>query len=171
MASNLGELIQAIRKIRNEKIAVITNASLMDQDDVHRDLALADYVLAKLDACSQEMLLEIDHPENNLHFTKIVQGIINFRKYFSGKLALQIMFMKENKNYADDIARIAREIQPDEVQINTPLRKSAVQPLSEEELSNIKRYFYDLPVVSVYEKERRNETPMDQKATVKRHGR
>ena len=56
-------------------------------------------------------------------------------------MALQVMFMRENAKCAAEIAIIAKELYPDEVQINTPLRPSSVKPLGREELDSGKRYF------------------------------
>jgi len=46
LASNLGQMIKAIKKIRKEKIAVLTNSSLMHREDVQKDLFCADFVVA-----------------------------------------------------------------------------------------------------------------------------
>jgi len=52
LAANLGQMIKEVKKIRCEKIAVLTNSSLMHREDVQKDLACADLVVAKLDASS-----------------------------------------------------------------------------------------------------------------------
>src|SRR3989338_1906861 len=49
LAKNLGAMILGLRETSDEKIAVITNSSLLHRDDVQADLLLADYVIAKLD--------------------------------------------------------------------------------------------------------------------------
>ena len=68
LASNLGELIKKIKGLRREKIAVITNSSLMNNKAVREELALADFVIAKLDAPNEEMFEKIIHPlSKSLH--------------------------------------------------------------------------------------------------------
>ena len=71
------------------------------------------------------------------------------------------------------MARIAREVAPDEVQLNTPLRPSPVKALNEAEMADVKKYFTaeGLKVLSVYEEEKKEYKPFDTQATVKRHGR
>jgi wyosine [tRNA(Phe)-imidazoG37] synthetase (radical SAM superfamily) len=170
LARNLGEMIRALRARGKGKVAVITNAALIHRKDVRRDLALADFVLVKLDACNQKTLTQVDVPAAGIDFKKIIKGIKAFRKEFSGKLALQVMFIEQNQRHAAAIARIAREIKPDEVQINTPLRPCAVKALGREEMDGIKKYFKGLPVVSVYDAERKNIRPLDEKETIRRHG-
>ena len=137
LAKNLGEVISTIRTIRNEKIAVLTNSSLLDRQDVREDLSKADLVIAKLDTWSQKSFESINKPMPDIKFDAIVKNIKQFRGEYRGKLALQIMFIAENKDKAKELARIAREIAPDEVEINTPLRPCGIKPLSKEELDII----------------------------------
>jgi wyosine [tRNA(Phe)-imidazoG37] synthetase (radical SAM superfamily) len=151
LAKNLGEIIKEIKKIREEKIAVITNSSLMDRSDVKDDLYLADFVMVKLDAHSENLFQKINRPMKTMKFKGIIKGIKDFRAGYRGKLALQIMFIEENKTYAKDLAQIAREIDAFQVQLNTPLRPCGVKPLGKEELDIIKKYFEDMKVLSPYE--------------------
>ncbi len=170
LAKNLGEMIAAVREATGGKIAVITNAALIGQEDVQKDLMLADYILAKLDGCDDYSLARVDVPGKNIRFQKIFDGIKSFRRKFRGRFALQIMFIDENKKYAPAMAKIAAEISPDEVQINTPLRPGGAKPLSQAELAEIKEYFQGLSATTVYEGERREAKPLDEKKTILRHG-
>ncbi len=170
LAKNLGTLIRAIKRVRPEKIAVITNSSLIHLRDVQDDLAKADFVLAKLDAFSQESFAAINKGVDTVLFGELVKGLCAFRKKFSGKLALQIMFMQENIMHAKDIAEIAKKIDPDEVQINTPLRPCAIKPLTKKQMDVIKRAFLDFKTVSVYDVIVKPFDPLDEEKTVARHG-
>jgi wyosine [tRNA(Phe)-imidazoG37] synthetase (radical SAM superfamily) len=170
LAKNLGEMIRALRLVRKEKIAVITNSILMDQQEVRDELALADFVLAKLDACTPATLQCISRPLQTARFDAIVSGLIEFRRIFSGRMALQIMFIDANKDAAQELAVIARQIKADEIELNTPLRPAAVSPLSEVTLNKIKVVFQGLPVKTVYEAQRKPVKPLDEQDTVRRHG-
>jgi len=170
LASNLGEMITAIKKIRKEKIAVITNSSLLHRIDVRDDLLTADLVVAKLDAPMQEIFTTVNGPIETINIEHIISGLKLFRETYRGKLALQIMFVEQNKSYAQEIAQIAREIHPDEVQINTPLRPCKVKPLSETELDRIEVYFQGLKTVSVYKAEKKKVKPISDEDTLKRRG-
>lgn len=170
LAKNLGAMIRAVRKAAGGRIAVITNAGLIDRLDVQEDLFLADWVLAKLDAGDPASFQEVDIPAKGIEFSRIVEGMKTFKKNFKGKLALQVMFVEQNKRRAPEIARIARSINPDEVQINTPLRPGARTPLTPEELKRVLTYFQGLPAVSVYEARRKTVEPLDEQATIRRHG-
>ncbi|MEW6040314.1 MAG: radical SAM protein [Elusimicrobiota bacterium] len=170
LAENLGEMIESIKTLRKDKIAVITNSSLMDRKNAVEDLLLADFVIAKLDAYSQESLEKINRPMKQVTFNTILDGIKQFKSRYKGKFALQIMFIEENKDNAKELAQFAREIKPDEVQINTPLRPCRVKPLSKEDISNIKEYFKDMNYISVYDNEKKKVEPISTEDTLKRRG-
>ncbi|HNS15557.1 MAG TPA: radical SAM protein [Syntrophorhabdaceae bacterium] len=170
LAANLGDAITAARRTRREPIAVITNSSIIDREDVRQELALADYVIAKLDAPIQGVFEVINRPGGTIRFQGVLDGIKKFRKGYKGKLALQLMFTKENEGYAGELARIVRDIGPDEVQLNTPLRQSPVQPLPEEGLSVIQELFNGLPVISVYRSHKISVKPLSDPDTLIRRG-
>jgi wyosine [tRNA(Phe)-imidazoG37] synthetase (radical SAM superfamily) len=170
LAANLGEMIRALRAVRQEKIAVITNSGLIYRSDVRADLALADFVLLKLDGFNDEMLTIVDRPHPEIHFEQIREGIKMFRTAFKGKLALQLMFIKENRNYAPEMAAMVRDLGADEIELNTPLRPSAAPPLTDEEMQTVKKSFLGLPVSTVYENKRATIDPLDEEDTQRRHG-
>lgn len=170
LAKNLGEIIKEIRKIRKEKIAIITNASMMDRKDVLEDLMLADFVMVKLDACSEDMLGRVNRPGSSVGLNRILKGIGGFRASYKGRFALQTMFVKENKDCAEGIAAMAREIQPDEVQLNTPLRPCPVKPLTKKDIDEIKRYFSGMNVISVYDADRKKTEVINKEDTLRRRG-
>lgn len=159
LAKNLGQVIKAIKRLRQEPIAVLTNASLLHRKDVRRALCLADLVAVKLDVDSQKQLELINKPAKGIKFSTILKGIKNFRKEYKGKLALQIMLMDANKALAKNIARLAKDIQPDEIQICTPIRISLVKPLSRKVLSALKRHFRGMDVISFYDTNHPISTP------------
>jgi wyosine [tRNA(Phe)-imidazoG37] synthetase (radical SAM superfamily) len=170
LASNLGRMIQEVRRWRPEKIAVITNSALIHQWDVAKDLMKADLVVAKLDGYSQDSFGQVNHPASSIDFHRMMLGVWNFRRRFQGKLALQMMFVKQNKKYAAEMAELAKAIKPHEVQINTPTRACAVKMLSKRDMDKIKEQFKGLPVVSVYDAATSEVEPWDKKKTIIRHG-
>ena len=181
LAENLGQVIKSVRAIRGEPIAVLTNSSLMDKEDVRNQLSLADFVVAKLDAYSQKSFRKINKPAPQIEFSNVIAGIKKFKKDYSGKLALQIMFVEENKNKASEIMSLINDIHPDEIQINTPLRPCSVKPLSREEIFKIKEYFFlrcesvfgknKINIVSVYDTKAHKEViPISDKDTLIRRG-
>lgn len=171
LAKNLGTLIKAIKKIRKEKIAVLTNGTLLNRKDVQQELKEADLIEAKLDASSDDILTVINRPFKNLTIKKIVLAIKSFKKSYRGKLILQIMLTKDNIVYVKDIAKIAKTIKPDAVHLNTPIRPCGIKPVSKKEIDKIAHFFKGLRVVSVYDKKNRKKVkPISKKETLRRRG-
>jgi len=150
LAENLGELIETARDVSGLPIAVLTNSSLLFRKDVRRELARADVVKGKLDASNDELFKRINCPHEKISLSKVIKGLENFRKEFAGSFALEIMFVPENKQFSEEIAKIVRTIKPDEIQINTPLRPSPVRPLTPAELRDVQKSFKGMNFRTVY---------------------
>jgi len=162
LASNLGEIIDYLEKSFDLPIAILTNSSLLSDEKVRAELYGLDIVVAKLDAPNQEIFERINRPHRRINFEKTLDGINTFRENYKGKFSLQIMFIDENKGYVEEMVRLAEKIDPDEIQINTPLRPSPIEPLSRKEIEKIKNAFGNLKnVISVYEAERPKVFPID----------
>lgn len=175
LAKNLGEMIRSVKMARNEKISVITNASLINRRDVVEDLLLADLVEVKLDASSAASLKAVNQPMPEILWEDLVEGLRAFRKVYQGHLTLQVMFIASNRACAPAIAKIAHQIGPEEVEINTPLRACATKPLSIEDIEEITAIFRGtcgtrIKVRSVYEVKREKSLPFCQPSTERRRG-
>jgi len=168
LASNLGQAIPIAKSVLHLPVAVLTNSALMPREDVRRDLAGADVVVAKVDAPEEELFRKVNRPCGGYSIDEILQGIKLFRENYKGKLALQMMFIDANKRYGREMAEIARSLSPDEVQLNTPLRPCAVKPLRPYEMAAIKEEFGGLNVTEVYEAPRREVVPLNAVETLRR---
>ncbi|NMC74946.1 MAG: hypothetical protein GYA56_11430, partial [Geobacteraceae bacterium] len=155
-----------------EKISVITNSSLMASKDVRKDLLRADFVIAKLDAATDGVFEAVNRPAQGVHFRDVVEALADFRKEFSGRFALQIMFVAANKDTAREISDIVEIIGPDEVQLNTPLRPCMEKPLSPEDMRYIKTFFnkQGLRSVDVYSAGKKDVAPLSSADTLLRRG-
>jgi len=169
LAKNLEEIIDFLRRKTSLPLAILTNSTLFFDEEVQRALNKLDIVVAKLDASDENSFKKINRPAKGISFEKYLNEIKFFRKNYTGKFALQMMFIKENKNFAKEMARIAKEIGPDEIQINTPLRPCAVKPLNKEEIKKIKKIFSGFKnVISVYEAKKPKVVPIDIEEVKKR---
>ena len=169
LASNLGEAIKLVKSVLQLPVAVLTNSSLITREDVRKELSLADTIVAKIDAHDEIRFRQINRPIGECTLDDITGAIMHFREEYKGKLAIQMMFVKTNKDHALEMAKIAEKLLPDEIQINTPLRPCAVQPLIPEDISAIKQAFSGLKnVITVYEAPRPEVTPLSQEATIRR---
>lgn len=169
LASNLGEAIELVRSILRVPVAVLTNSSLMPREDVRQELGQADVVVAKVDAPNEKLFRQINRPRIGCTLGEIIEAIRLFRDEYKGKLALQMMFIEANRSHASEMAKLARELLPDEVQLNTPLRPCAVRPLTPEEITAIRQEFSGVKgVVTVYEALRPEVTPLNLDETLRR---
>jgi wyosine [tRNA(Phe)-imidazoG37] synthetase (radical SAM superfamily) len=158
--SRLGEMISSATRY-GLPVVVLTNSSLMHLPQVREALCEADVVSAKLDAADEVTFNQINRPLKGITFDSAVDGLKTFRKEFKGKLALQMMFVSMNKASASEMAHLAREIGPDEIQLDTPLRRSAVPPLSPDEMAGIEAHFQGLPFIQVYSSKKPETVPFD----------
>ena len=169
LAANLAELVAVTREhFPQVPVAILTNASLLPEAQTRRDLCCFDIVVAKLDAPNEALFRQINRPFTSVRLEEIVEALGMLRQEFRGRLALQIMFIEENRHFADLLADIARRIEPDEVQLNTPLRRCPREPLSVEAMAEIEQAFAGLPVRNVYSSARPETMPLDIEETRRR---
>ncbi|MBN1455319.1 MAG: radical SAM protein [Methanomicrobia archaeon] len=176
LGANLGEVVDAIRRHTRKPIAILTNAALMTDKTVREELKKLDVVIAKLDAPDQAMFEAVNRPVSaEIKLDEIIAGLKEFRREYRGRLCLQLMFVVANRASGAELARSAAELQPDEVQLNTPLRRPCgVKPLPGEEMKQIEKQFEQLKpeieVISVYERMKLDVWAIDKGAVIRRRG-
>ena len=133
---NIGEEIQKLKKF-GIKIGIITNSSLIWDNDVKEGLLKADWISFKVDSISEEVWKRVDRPFRTLKLTKILQGIKEFSSMFRGDLTTETMLIKgvnDNKNEIEKIANFISDIKPLKAYIAIPTRPPAenwVEPADE----------------------------------------
>jgi len=140
----IGEIIREIKKITDIPVAVLTNSSLFNREEVRRDLIRADVVLPSLDVVSQSIFESLNRPHACLKIQEIVSGLVEFRKEFRNKIWLEVLLVKGINDGRETIQRLGEvleKIGPDKVQLNTVVRPPAeeVFPLSQNELCSIRK--------------------------------
>ncbi len=145
--SDIGWIIDRLKKRISLPVAVITNSSLLNRKDVRKDIMAADIVLPSLDAPSEAVYRQINRPHESLGFAGIVEGLKVFCKEYKGKVRLEIMLINNINNDTEDIEifkKIIDKIEVEKVQLNTvvrpPAEKTARRVLGTELLS-ISRFF------------------------------
>lgn len=168
LAQNMTEAIPLIRNLSQKPLAILTNSTLFSDQDVQKNLKKLEIIVAKLDAPTPKLFNEINQPAQGITFERTLEGIHQMRNNCSGKFALQIMFINKNKNFISQFVDLVKSINPDELQINTPLRHSNVAPLSKEELDKIQKAFSDMNTLQVYTSKRPKTKPLDRLELIKR---
>lgn len=137
---NLGKEIDLLRSL-GIKIAVITNSSLLWDENVRNDLIGADWVSVKVDTINEKIWHQIDRPSGKLQLSKIIDGIRKFALTYKGKFVTETMLVKElndDINSLQNTAELLKEINPDVAYILVPTRPPAekfVAPPTEENLN------------------------------------
>ena len=122
---DLKDLIIAAKEVSNKPICVITNGSLLNNEEVVEALLLTDVILPSLDAGSENLFKKINRPHPSLKYDEIIQGYISFREKYKGKFWLEIMLMKDINDSKDELTLIRDKIdliKPDRIDINVPIR-------------------------------------------------
>lgn len=123
LALNLGEAINVINEFTGKPVIVLTNSTLLSDENVRAELTSADRVYCKLDAWSNDQLRRINRPVSTITHEQIVQGITALRREYDGFLAIQTMILTPLKRAdLERLAKILLAIGPDEVQLNIPSR-------------------------------------------------
>ena len=165
------EAIEVVRETLGKPVAVITNGTLLMDENVRKELALADMVIVKLNASQDKIFQEINRPAPGISVDQVIKGMQFFRLEYKGKLAIEAMMMEANKNEAYDISYIAKVLMVDQVQLNTPLRANACIPLTKAELSDLRtsKFWSANNLIMVHDAILPQVTPIDEADAELRH--
>ena len=162
--SDIGRLIHEVKKITSIPVAVLTNGTLLFQEDVQRDLIEADVVLPSLDAASQEVFKRVNRPHHSLRIERVMDGLKSFRRRYKGLVWLEIMLIKGFNDDRQELSRMKKaisEIRPDKVYLNTVSRPPSeiyAEPLSPAEMIAVKNYLDgNCEVIAEFHKKRSPE--------------
>ncbi len=121
----IGWLIHEVKKVTAIPVAVITNGSLLHLREVRQELLEADAVLPSLNAGSAGLHDLIDRPAPGFSFRLHIEGLMQFRNEYKGKLWLEVMLiagMNDTDEALEDLAGVIEAIHPDSVHLVVPTR-------------------------------------------------
>ena len=152
LAKNIKEVSDRIREIKKDIPQVLlTNSTLLNMDEVIEDIISLDIIDCKLDAVRKTTFEKINKPMEGITLEDVIDGIKKLRRSFKGILSLQIMVLPINIDEVKEISEIVKEINPDEVHLNTPTRLPWKKPVEKEKLISLKEFFYPLKVRTPYD--------------------
>lgn len=123
--SRLDELIGRIRSMTTIPVAVLTNGSLLWQEEVRRQLMEAHAVMPTLAAGNDRLFQAVNRPHCDITFDRMLEGLIAFRQEYPGQYWLEVFLLAGHTVIDGEISRIAecvRRIRPQRVQLNTATR-------------------------------------------------
>jgi len=139
----IGQVIDEIKaNLPQSKIAVITNSTLLGDPAVRKELLKTDLIVPSLDAIDPEIFRKIDRPNANINLQEIIDGLISLRKEFKGQLWLEIMLVSgfnDDLSHVMGLKKIADQINPDKIQLNSPVRSTAEKEIYPVERSKLEK--------------------------------
>jgi len=147
--SQLEELIFKIKDITDIPVAVLTNGSLLWLPEVRNALKSADMVVPSLDAGNSRIFRYVNRPHMDITFSKMLQGLVDFRKDYSGQYWLEVFLLAGVTTPEIEVNRLKTciaDIQPDRVQVNTVTRPPAegfAEPVPKKQLETITKKLYE----------------------------
>ena len=181
--AELGRLIAGIKGMTSIPVAVLTNGGLLWKREVQDALLAADVVIPSLDAGNADSFAEVNRPRAEITFEKMVEGLVAFRRRYTGQLWLEVFLLHGVTDSEAAIAELARSVEricPDRVQLNTVARPAPgaagkpCLPVSREDMEQIgSRLGFNAEVIAHYETTRHAATasgqPEDLWAMIQRH--
>jgi len=145
--SKIDSVIGGIKEIASIPVAVITNGSLLYEENVRESLLRADVILPSLDAASAEVFEKINRPHSGISVEKVIEGMVEFRRIYKGQIWLEVLFCKGVNDRQSELMLMKKavdRIQPDRIHLNTvvrpPFEKWAV-PLDQGAMEEIRAFF------------------------------
>jgi wyosine [tRNA(Phe)-imidazoG37] synthetase (radical SAM superfamily) len=145
--NRLGELIDAIKTRTDIPVAIITNGSMLWDENVRKELLKVDLAVPSIDAGNAELFKTVNRPCEGLEYSKIIDGIKQFAREFKGKIWLEVFLLdkiSDSFQAVKEIAKLAKSINPDLTQINTVARPTCedfARPVSKQRLAELKNLF------------------------------
>ncbi|HHU75938.1 MAG TPA: radical SAM protein [Firmicutes bacterium] len=144
--SGIGEIIGWLKEnYPAYPVAVLTNGTLLTQQETRKQVGLADLVIPSLDAISEDVFRRINRPHPSLDNEEIISGLEQFRREYQGEIRLEVFVIPGLNNTEGELALLGeaiRRIQPNLLQLNSldrPGTEGWVGPASVDELARCAR--------------------------------
>lgn len=97
--SAIGVVLDWIKEnIPDVPAAVLTNGTLLSDPKLRKEILKADLVIPSLDAASPEAFKALDRPHESIRLADYIQGLIDFRKEYSGEIWLEVFILPDYNN-------------------------------------------------------------------------
>ena len=144
---HLSKLIDEIDEVKGSaKTLILSNGSTIGDPDIRYALAKLDMVKLSLDCATDRCLHRLDRAHSGITIHSIMQGMLAFKKHYSGPLIVETLFVKTLNDRPEEIAALNDfflKLRPARIDIGTIDRPPAydVKPLSYEDLHRIAHLF------------------------------
>jgi wyosine [tRNA(Phe)-imidazoG37] synthetase (radical SAM superfamily) len=151
--SGLGRVVSYLKDNHpGYKIALLTNGTLFWDAGLRAEVSRIELILPSLNAATDLIFRKIDRSCASLDNNQIIEGLIQLRKEFAGKIYLEV-FLVPGLNDTDTELSLLKEailkINPDLVQLNSldrPGPEPWVKHMTAEKLDYVASFLKPLPV-------------------------
>lgn len=129
----------------NIPIAIISNASLINQEDVRTDLMNADWVSLKVDSVNEQVWRSINRPHPELNLKAILEGITCFAAVYKGRLQTETMLIdqvNDSPELLEQNARFITTLNPESAYLSLPTRPPALKTVHATTEANLARAWH-----------------------------
>lgn len=147
MYPELSTLIDEIDKIKGKKeTLILSNSAGLNNPYVFDSLLKLDQVKLSLDSATPSVFKKIDRPHPDITIETIIQSIMDFSRRYSGKLFIEILFVKGLNDTLEEVAslnQVLLDIPCTRIDIGTIDRPPAypVEGISYDELYELSQHF------------------------------
>ena len=160
--TGIGDVARHIKKeAPGTRVVLLTNGTLFHMEDVRRDVLPVDLVVASYDAFDSDLFKVINRPHSSLNPQVMAEGLLTFREMYGGEFWLEFFVVpgvNDQEKELANIARVAKELRPHRIQVNTLDRPGAeawVKPADAEILKRVAGTLEAGEVISSYDDSRK----------------
>jgi wyosine [tRNA(Phe)-imidazoG37] synthetase (radical SAM superfamily) len=141
----LGLILQEIRKIAGVPIALLTNGSLLFNEEVLERVLAADIVVPSLDAPNPMVFQIVNRPHPSLTFDQLIAGLIKLGKSKGPRVWLEVLLLRginDTPEQIEGFGHYIKKINPEKIHLNTVVRppvENYAAPLAEDRLQEIQK--------------------------------
>ncbi|MFK5968579.1 MAG: radical SAM protein [Candidatus Marithrix sp.] len=141
--ADLGATIDQLRPL-GIKIAIITNASLIENPQVRETLKKADWLSIKIDSVNPKIWQRVNIPHPSLKLNNILASILSFATEYEGTLVSETMLIKNrnvDKQSAYEIAEFIQRLKPKTAYFLIPTRPPAISSICPPDSEELQQFY------------------------------
>ena len=148
---HLKELIEGLISF-GLPIAVISNGSLVNRQDVQEGLLLADWISFKVDAVTESDWHKIDRPHRSLSLPAILTGMLNYRNRYQGEFVTETMLVSginDSESSIYQLCAFLNELKPMKSYLSIPTRPPAEFWVKPPELDSLQKVIHIIDTCNI----------------------
>jgi len=143
LASNLGEMVEGVRRFWGGRMALITNGSMFRLPEVRLAATHFDVISPTVSAGDERTFHQLHRPLGSLRLDDVLEGLRLFRAEYRGQIWVELMLVHGVNDSLPSLLNIRKAMKgigADRVYVNAPIRPPAeswVRPPTKETLRQV----------------------------------